>query len=112
MTARILTPGASVCSGSRARRERHRLIPDVLVVPLLGFDRAYFRLGYGGGYYDRTLAATTPRPLTIGVASADAELHTIYPQPHDSPMDVLVTERFILRADGHTAGPITRRLAG
>jgi 5-formyltetrahydrofolate cyclo-ligase len=79
--------------------ERHLLIPDVLVVPLLGFDRAHFRLGYGGGYYDRTLAAATRRPLAIGVASADAELHTIYPQPHDIPMDVIVTNRFILRAD-------------
>lgn len=79
--------------------ERHLLIPDVLVVPLLGFDRAHFRLGYGGGYYDRTLAAAKPRPLTIGVASADAELHTIYPQPHDVPMDVIVTDRFILGAD-------------
>ena len=80
-------------------RERHLLIPDVLVVPLLGFDRAHFRLGYGGGYYDRTLAAAKPRPLAIGVASADAELHTIYPQPHDIPMDVIVTDRLILGAD-------------
>jgi 5-formyltetrahydrofolate cyclo-ligase len=79
-------------------RARRVLIPDVLVVPLLGFDRAYFRLGYGGGYYDRTLAAATPRPLAIGVAAADAELHTIYPQPHDIPMDMIVTERFILPA--------------
>jgi 5-formyltetrahydrofolate cyclo-ligase len=44
-------------------------------------------LGYGSGYYDRTLAAATRRPLAIGVASADAELHTIYPQPHDIAMD-------------------------
>jgi 5-formyltetrahydrofolate cyclo-ligase len=80
-------------------RERHLLLPDVLVVPLLGFDRALFRLGYGGGYYDRTLAAAARRPLAIGVASADAELHTIYPQPHDVPMDLIVTDRFILRPD-------------
>lgn len=79
-------------------RERRLLIPDVLVVPLLGFDRAHFRLGYGGGYYDRTLAAAERRPLAIGVASAEAELQTIYPQPHDIPMDVIVTEQFILRA--------------
>ena len=80
-------------------RERHVVIPDVLVIPLLGFDRAYFRLGYGGGYYDRTLAAATRRPLAIGVASFDAELHTIYPQPHDVPMDVIVTDKFVLGAD-------------
>ena len=79
-------------------KERHPLVPDVLVVPLLGFDRAFFRLGYGGGYYDRTLAAATPRPFVIGVAAADAELHTIYPQPHDIPMDMIVTDQFILPA--------------
>jgi len=80
-------------------RERHLTNPDVLIVPLLGFDRAYFRLGYGGGYYDRTLAAAKRRPLAIGVASADAELHTIYPQPHDIPRDMIVTDRFVLGAD-------------
>jgi 5-formyltetrahydrofolate cyclo-ligase len=80
-------------------RERHVLTPDVLVIPLIGFDRAHFRLGYGGGYYDRTLAAATRRPLAIGVASADAELHTIYPQPHDVPMDMIVTDQFVLGAD-------------
>ena len=77
-------------------RERHLVIPDVLVVPLIGFDRAQFRLGYGGGYYDRTLAAMNPRPLTIGIAAAEAQLETIYPQPHDIPMDVIVTEQFVL----------------
>jgi 5,10-methenyltetrahydrofolate synthetase len=51
-------------------------------------------LGYGGGFYDRTLAAAAPRPRTIGIAFADAELPTIYPQPHDIPMDVIVTELF------------------
>jgi 5-formyltetrahydrofolate cyclo-ligase len=80
-------------------RERRILIPDVLIIPLLGFDRAYFRLGYGGGYYDRTLAAATPRPLAVGIASVDAELHTIHPQPHDVPMDVIVTDQFVLGAD-------------
>ncbi len=46
-------------------------------------------------FYDRTLAAMVPRPHTIGIALADAELPTIYPQPHDIPMDVIATERFI-----------------
>jgi 5-formyltetrahydrofolate cyclo-ligase len=80
-------------------RERHPLVPDVLVIPLIGFDRAQFRLGYGGGYYDRTLAAMRPRPLAIGIASAEAQLETIYPQPHDIPMDVIITEQFVLGAE-------------
>jgi 5-formyltetrahydrofolate cyclo-ligase len=68
--------------------------PDVLIVPLVGFDRAGYRLGYGGGYYDRTLAAASPRPITLAIGFADAELETIYPQPHDIPMSRIVTDRF------------------
>ena len=74
--------------------ERDVVAPDVLIAPLVGFDRAGYRLGYGGGYYDRTLAASHPRPRTIGIAFAEAELETIYPQPHDIPMSRIVTDRF------------------
>jgi 5,10-methenyltetrahydrofolate synthetase len=77
-------------------REREAVIPDALIVPLVGFDEACYRLGYGGGYYDRTLAAASPRPFTIGVAHAEAKLPTIRPQPHDIPMDLIVTDRFTL----------------
>jgi 5-formyltetrahydrofolate cyclo-ligase len=73
--------------------ERDVVTPDTLIVPLVGFDRAGYRLGYGGGYYDRTLAAAQPRPRTIGIAFAEAELETIYPQPHDIPMTRIVTDR-------------------
>lgn len=76
--------------------ERKPVDPNVLIVPLVGFDAEQFRLGYGGGFYDRTLAAAMPRPRTIGVGLADAELATIFPQPHDIPMDVIVTERFTI----------------
>ncbi|MEJ0008711.1 MAG: 5-formyltetrahydrofolate cyclo-ligase [Steroidobacteraceae bacterium] len=74
--------------------KRDLVRPDVLVVPLVGFDSARYRLGYGGGFYDRTLGAAAPRPHTVGIAFSDAELPTIYPQPHDVPMDVIVTEKF------------------
>jgi 5-formyltetrahydrofolate cyclo-ligase len=73
--------------------ERDLVRPDVLVVPLVGFDAEHYRLGYGAGFYDRTLAAASPRPHTIGIAFADAQLQSIYPQPHDIPMDVIVTEQ-------------------
>lgn len=72
--------------------ERELVSPDVLVVPLVGFDAQRYRLGYGAGFYDRTLAAAIPRPRTIGIAFADAQLPSIYPQPHDIPMDAIVTE--------------------
>lgn len=68
------------------------ITPDVLIVPLVGFDRAGYRLGYGGGYYDRTLAASHPRPRTLAIAFAESELETIYPQPHDIPMSRIITD--------------------
>jgi len=71
-----------------------------LIIPLLGFDEQGYRLGYGSGYFDRTLAVMNPRPLTIGVAFEILRLPTIYPQPHDIPMDYVITERSIwCRAD-------------
>lgn len=73
--------------------ERVLVEPDVLLVPLLGFDSAGYRLGYGGGYYDRTLAALPRRPRLIAVGHELGRLETIYPQPHDIPMDAIVTER-------------------
>ena len=78
--------------------ERDLVTPDVLVVPLVGFDSGRYRLGYGGGFYDRTLAAAKPRPHTIGIAFTDVELPTIYPQPHDIPMDVIATDQFVREA--------------
>ena len=66
--------------------------PDALLVPLVGFDDEGYRLGYGGGYYDRTLASRPRKPLTIGVGFELSELPTIHPQPHDIPMDAIVTE--------------------
>lgn len=66
--------------------------PDVLLVPVVGFDAGRYRLGYGGGYYDRTLAAMMPRPFAIGVGFALSRLASIQPQPHDIPMDLIITE--------------------
>ena len=66
--------------------------PDVLIAPLVGFDQAGYRLGYGGGFYDRTIASKSMRPRVIGVGFDLARLATIYPQPHDVPMDIIVTE--------------------
>ncbi len=73
------------------------VIPDVVVTPVVGFDDACFRLGYGGGYFDRTLASLAKRPFVIGVGFAYAALPTIYPLPHDVPLDAVVTERGVLR---------------
>jgi 5-formyltetrahydrofolate cyclo-ligase len=75
-----------------------------LLVPLLGFDLCGYRLGYGGGYYDLTLAAAMPSPpLAIGVGFEIGRLETIHPQPHDVPMDLIVTERQVFRG----SAPVT-----
>ena len=66
--------------------------PDIVLVPLVGFDVVGYRLGHGGGYFDRTLASASKRPRIIGVGYQQSTLATIYPQPHDIPMDVIVTE--------------------
>ncbi|WP_336491445.1 5-formyltetrahydrofolate cyclo-ligase [Methylobacterium nigriterrae] len=69
------------------------VFPDLLVVPLVGFDGQGYRLGYGGGFYDRTIAAMPERPRTIGVGFELGRLETIYPQPHDIPLEQIITER-------------------
>ncbi len=77
------------------------LLPDIAVVPMNGFDRHGYRLGYGGGYFDRTLAALGRRVLAVGVAFEALRLDTIFPQSHDIPMDFVLTETGIYRAGGN-----------
>ncbi|MBS0365479.1 MAG: 5-formyltetrahydrofolate cyclo-ligase [Proteobacteria bacterium] len=65
--------------------------PAIVIAPLVGFDSGCYRLGYGGGFFDRTLARLQPRPQVIGVGYACTAIRTIFPQPHDIPMDCIVT---------------------
>ena len=67
-------------------------VPEVLLMPVNGFDAAGYRLGYGGGYFDRTLASLVPRPVAVGVGFELARVASIRPQAHDIPLDFLVTE--------------------
>lgn len=71
--------------------------PDVLLVPCLGFTRTGWRLGYGGGFFDRYLLAC-PRAIAIGVAWSWAELplEQFEPQPHDRPLSMIVTEQGVV----------------
>lgn len=66
--------------------------PHALLVPLVGYDDAGYRLGNGGGFYDRTLAVRAPRPLAIGIGFTSLRMPTIRPHEHDMPMDFVVTE--------------------
>ena len=65
--------------------------PTTVLAPLVGFDSTCYRLGYGGGFFDRTLAAMSRKPVAIGLGFPQLRIPTIFPQRHDIPMDWIVT---------------------
>jgi 5-formyltetrahydrofolate cyclo-ligase len=75
------------------------VVPTVALIPLNGWDEAGHRLGYGGGFFDRTLASLSRPPVAIGVGYEMARMKTIRPQAWDVPMDWVVTERGVYRRD-------------
>lgn len=81
--------------------------PDIVLAPVVGFDAACYRLGYGGGFFDRTLAGMAVRPSVIGLGYSGARLATIYPQLHDIPMNMIVTEAGIVRPQISTVRALT-----
>jgi 5-formyltetrahydrofolate cyclo-ligase len=78
--------------------EAPQVDPDVLLVPLLAFDRAGGRLGYGGGYYDLTLARlrSCKAVMTVGLAYAIQEIARVPTTPHDATLDLVLTEQEII----------------
>ena len=80
--------------------------PDVLLVPMLAFDGAGFRLGYGGGFYDRTLAALRAvKPVTaVGVGFSGQEMEQVPREAHDEPLDWILTEQGPRRPQGASCG--------
>lgn len=83
--------------------------PTALLLPVNAFDAAGYRIGYGGGYFDRTLAALAadpgPAPLAIGVGYELARVATIHPEPHDLPLAAVVTEAGVFRTPAPPASP-------
>lgn len=71
--------------------------PSVLLLPLVAYDAAGYRLGYGGGYFDRTLARCEARPVTLGIGYALSHVDSICPAAHDIPLDAVVTEAGLQR---------------
>ena len=81
-------------------RASAELLPNTVLLPMNGYDRQGYRLGYGGGFFDRTLESLRDsKPLVIGVSFELAAIDTIRPQPWDIPMDYVVTERGVYRRD-------------
>lgn len=93
---------------------RHLMAVTALLIPLVGYDDQGHRLGHGGGYYDRTLAAMDPRAVAIGVGLEECRLPSIFPQAHDIPMDIIVTDASVYKIDGNIAKrpPATDRRSG
>jgi 5-formyltetrahydrofolate cyclo-ligase len=68
------------------------IVPTLLLVPCLGFGPGGYRLGYGGGFYDRTLAAISPKPFTVGLGFAQGYVSSFAPEPHDIALDAILTD--------------------
>ena len=77
----------------------HCIQPEALIVPMVGFDQKGFRLGYGSGYFDRTLAVYPVQPLTIGVAFELQRLENVHPRLHDIAMQYVVTEAGVFQSE-------------
>lgn len=75
------------------------VVPSAVLLPMNGWDAGGYRLGYGAGFFDRTLASLPQRPVVIGVSYELAHLETIHPQSWDVPVDYVVTERGVYRRD-------------
>lgn len=99
---RAWLPGATLAPdacGIPAPAHGAWLQPDLMLVPVNGFDSRGFRLGYGGGYFDRTLATLTPAPVTVGLGYELSRCVRINEAAHDRPLDWLVTEAGVFRAE-------------
>jgi 5-formyltetrahydrofolate cyclo-ligase len=88
------------------------IVPEAVLLPMNGWDQAGYRLGYGAGFFDRTLAALPKKPAVIGVTYEMARMDTIHPQSWDIPADWVVTERGVYRRDGEKLVFLGEPLAG
>ena len=73
-------------------KDTELIVPTLLFVPCLGYSAGGYRLGYGGGFYDRTLATLAPRPYTVGLAYSNGYVPWLQAEPHDIPLDAMITE--------------------
>ncbi|WP_153114906.1 5-formyltetrahydrofolate cyclo-ligase [Rhodocyclus tenuis] len=107
---RAWIPGGTGAAETPLALDRHGIpypasgdfvVPEALLVPVNAVDAAGYRLGYGGGYFDRTLAAISPRPLAIGIGFDFSRVATVWPQAHDEPLDALVSDAAVFRFKRH-----------
>ena len=77
-------------------KDTELIVPTLLFVPCVGYGPGGFRLGYGGGFYDRTLATLQPRPVTVGLGYTHGWLPDMEPEPHDIPLDALLNDNGVV----------------
>ena len=77
-------------------KDTEEIVPTLLFVPCLGYAPGGYRLGYGGGFYDRTLAQLSPKPFTVGLGFAQGYLDDFTPEEHDVPLDALLNEHGVV----------------
>jgi len=70
--------------------------PTLLFVPCVGYGPGGYRLGYGGGFYDRTLSALNPKPYTVGLGYTQGFLPDLEPEPHDVPLDAILNDNGVV----------------
>ncbi|MGH8227974.1 MAG: 5-formyltetrahydrofolate cyclo-ligase [Steroidobacteraceae bacterium] len=104
MVFRVWSPGDPLERGiwniPQPPANAEAVLPDVVIAPIVGYDAECYRLGYGGGYFDRTLASLPRRPRVIGIGYAQSAIPTIYPLAHDIPMSEIVTEEAVIQRSG------------
>ncbi len=72
------------------------VVPSLLFVPCVGYGPGGYRLGYGGGFYDRTLAAIEPRPFTVDLGFTDGFVDDFEPEAHDMPLDAILNDNGVV----------------
>jgi len=97
---RAWTPGSELVAdryGIPTPAAGELVVPQALLLPVNAFDAAGYRIGYGGGYFDRTLAVLEPAPLAIGVGFELSRVDSIRPESHDVRLDAMVSEAGVFR---------------
>jgi 5-formyltetrahydrofolate cyclo-ligase len=77
-------------------KDTELVVPTLLFVPCVGYGTGGYRLGYGGGFYDRMLASLEPKPVTVGLGFAQGFVDDLEPEPHDVPLDAILNDNGVV----------------
>jgi 5,10-methenyltetrahydrofolate synthetase len=77
-------------------KDTEMVVPTLLFVPCVGYGTGGYRLGYGGGFYDRTLASLQPKPFTVGLGFTNGYVDDLEPEPHDQPLDAILNDNGVV----------------